>query len=49
MDPLKTDVAPIVNYLSSEKIIVYEAKMIRPYMEDVFVKTTGIEMEAMKK
>ncbi|MBN2402147.1 MAG: AAA family ATPase, partial [Spirochaetes bacterium] len=47
--PQKIDISPIVNYLSSENILIYEAKLIRPSLEDAFVKMTGIEIDLMKK
>jgi len=45
----KIDISPIVNYLSSENMFIYEAKLIKPSLEDAFVKMTGIEIESMKK
>jgi len=45
----KIDISPIVNYLSSEKIFIYEAKLLRSTLEDAFVKMTGIEIDMMKK
>jgi ABC-2 type transport system ATP-binding protein len=47
--PVKIDIAPIVSYLSSEDIFIYEAKLIRPSLEDAFVKITGIEIDIMKR
>ncbi len=45
----KIDISPIVSFLSSENIFVTEAKLIRPTLEDAFVKMTGIEIDLMKK
>jgi len=47
--PQKIDISPVVNYLSSENILVYEAKLFRSTLEDAFVKMTGIEIDLMKK
>ncbi len=43
------DISPIVNFLSSEKIFIIEARLLRPSLEDAFVKMTGIEIDLMKK
>ena len=45
----KIDISPIVSFLSSENIFITEAKLIRPTLEDAFVKMTGIEIDLMKK
>jgi len=45
----KIDVSPVVSFLSSNGIYILEAKLIRPTLEDAFVKLTGIEIESMKK
>jgi ABC-2 type transport system ATP-binding protein len=45
----KIDVSPIVSFLSSNGIYILEAKLIRPTLEDAFVKLTGIEIDVMKK
>jgi ABC-2 type transport system ATP-binding protein len=45
----KIDIAPIVNYLSSENIFIYETRLIKPTLEDAFVKITGVEIDLMKK
>ncbi len=44
----KIDISPIVSFLSSENIFIIEAKLIRPTLEDAFVKMTGIEIDLMK-
>lgn len=45
----KIDVSPIVSFLSSNDIYILEAKLIRPTLEDAFVKLTGIEIDVLKK
>ncbi len=45
----KIDISPIVSFLASENIFITEAKLIRPTLEDAFVKMTGIEIDLMKK
>lgn len=42
-------VAPIVRYLEEQGAHIFEAKLIRPSLEDVFVEITGIEADAMRK
>lgn len=41
--------SPILQLLDSKGISVYEAKEIKPSLEDVFVKVTGIEASKLKK
>ncbi len=41
--------SPILQLLDSKGISVYEAKEIKPSLEDVFVKVTGIEASKQKK
>jgi ABC-2 type transport system ATP-binding protein len=43
------DIAPVINSLSKEGLIIYEARLIKPSLEDAFVKATGIEINLMKK
>lgn len=45
----KIDITPIVIQISNENIFIYEAKLIRPTLEDAFVKMTGIEIDLMRK
>jgi len=40
--------SPILQLLDSKGISVYEAKEIKPSLEDVFVKITGIEASKLK-
>lgn len=39
---------PFMSFFSSRGVDVYEAKIVRPSLEEVFVKVTGIEVEKMK-
>ena len=41
--------SPILQLLDSQGISVYEAREMKPSLEDVFVKTTGIEAFKLKK
>ena len=43
------DIAPVISSLSKEGLIIYEARLIKPSLEDAFVKATGIEINLMKK
>jgi len=45
----KIDIAPVVNYLSAEGLFIYEARLMKPSLEDAFVNATGIEIDLMKK
>ncbi|MBN1619963.1 ATP-binding cassette domain-containing protein [candidate division WOR-3 bacterium] len=47
--PEKIDIAPFVGFLSSEGLWISEAKLLKPSLEEAFVKITGIEIEKMKK
>ncbi|NLL21633.1 MAG: ABC transporter ATP-binding protein, partial [Firmicutes bacterium] len=40
---------PFMRFFEENGLLVFEAKIIRPSLEDVFVKVTGIELEKMKK
>ncbi len=40
---------PVMNFLQAKGIDVYEAKELRPSLEDVFVKLTGIESSVLKR
>ncbi len=42
-------VGPIVRYLEDQGAEVKEARRIRPSLEDIFVRITGIEADVMKK
>ncbi len=41
--------SPVLQYLDGQGISVFEAKELRPSLEDVFVKVTGIEAAKLKK
>ncbi len=45
----KIALSPILQYLDGRGISVFEAKEIRPTLEDVFVKVTGIEAGKLQK
>jgi ABC-2 type transport system ATP-binding protein len=45
----RISLSPVLQYLDRKGISVFEAKEIRPTLEDVFVKITGIEAEKLKK
>lgn len=45
----KTDIAPFIRFFEDLKMPVYEARIIRPSLEDVFVKITGIEIARLRK
>ncbi len=40
---------PFMKFFEENNRVVFEAKMIRPSLEEVFVKVTGIELGKMKK
>ena len=40
---------PVMQYFSEKGVAVYEARELRPTLEDVFVKVTGIESGRLKK
>jgi ABC-2 type transport system ATP-binding protein len=42
-------VGPLVRFLEDQGVGVSEARKIRPTLEDVFVRITGIEADAMRK
>jgi ABC-2 type transport system ATP-binding protein len=43
------DIAPVVSFLSSEGLFIYEARLLKPSLEEAFVKATGIEIDMLKK
>ncbi|MFW5895100.1 MAG: ABC transporter ATP-binding protein [Bacillota bacterium] len=45
----KVDLMPFMTFFESKGIGVEEAKIIRPSLEEVFVKITGIEMKRLEK
>jgi ABC-2 type transport system ATP-binding protein len=42
-------VGPIVRFLEERGVEVEEARKVRPSLEDIFVRITGLEAESMKK
>jgi ABC-2 type transport system ATP-binding protein len=42
-------VGPLVRFLEDQGVEVSEARKIRPTLEDIFVRITGIEADAMRK
>ncbi len=42
-------VGPLIRFLEEQGMEVLEARRIRPSLEDIFVKITGIEADAMRK
>jgi ABC-2 type transport system ATP-binding protein len=42
-------VSPLVRFLEDQGIDVSEARRLRPSLEEIFVRITGIEVDAMKK
>ncbi len=45
----RLDIAPLVSFVSGKRVPVYEAKLIRPSLEDAFVAHAGIGIDALKK
>jgi len=45
----KVNLMPFMKFFDENDVMVYEAKIIRPSLEDVFVKVTGIGLDKMKK
>jgi ABC-2 type transport system ATP-binding protein len=43
------NLTPLMRFFDQNNVPVYEAKIIRPSLEDVFVKVTGIEIVKMKQ
>ena len=44
----KIEIMPFMSFFSSREITVYEARIVRPSLEEVFVRVTGIEVNKMK-
>lgn len=42
-------IGPLVRFLEDHNIEVFEARKMQPSLEDVFVRITGIEIDAMRK
>ena len=45
----RIELMPFMKFFAQNQVPVYEAKVIRPSLEDVFVKITGLELSEMKK
>ncbi len=45
----KIELMPFMNFFDKKGVKVSEAKIIRPSLEEVFVKITGIEIDKLKK
>ncbi len=41
--------ASLVRYIDTRNVVVKEARLYGPSLEDVFVRVTGIEADALKK
>ncbi len=46
---LPIDLIPLMRFLDQKHVPVFEAKIIRPSLEDVFVKVTGLEIAKMNQ
>ncbi len=44
----KIEIMPFMSFFSSREITVFEARIVRPSLEEVFVRVTGIEVNKMK-
>jgi ABC-2 type transport system ATP-binding protein len=42
-------IGPLVRFIEEQGVDVMEARLVRPSLEDVFVRVTGIETNAMKR
>ena len=47
--PVKVPLSPILHYLDARGVSVFEAREMRPTLEDVFVKVTGMEAGRLQK
>ncbi len=47
--PSTIQLMPFMKFFEQNHIVVYEARIIKPSLEDVFVDITGIELDKMKK
>ncbi|MGC9353514.1 MAG: ABC transporter ATP-binding protein [Mariniphaga sp.] len=43
------DIAPVVSFLSDKGLFIYEARLLKPSLEEAFAEATGIEINVMKK
>ncbi len=42
-------IGPLVRFIENQSAEVTEARRLRPSLEDVFVRVTGIELDTMRK
>jgi ABC-2 type transport system ATP-binding protein len=47
--PRPLNLTPLMRFFEQKNLPVYEARIMRPSLEEVFVKITGIELEKMKQ
>lgn len=45
----KFNLMPFIKFFDKNEVLVHEAKIIRPSLEEVFVRVTGIGLDKMKK
>ncbi len=43
------NLTPLMRFFEQKNLLVYEARIMRPSLEEVFVKITGIELQKMKQ
>jgi ABC-2 type transport system ATP-binding protein len=43
------NVTPLMRFFEEKNLPVYEARIMRPSLEEVFVNITGIELEKMRQ
>jgi ABC-2 type transport system ATP-binding protein len=43
------NLTPLMRFFEQKNLPVYEARIMRPSLEEVFVKITGIELQKMKQ
>jgi ABC-2 type transport system ATP-binding protein len=43
------DLLPLLAFLSEKQVVVTEARLIRPTLEEVFVRVTGVEAQRMRQ
>jgi ABC-2 type transport system ATP-binding protein len=42
-------IGPLVRFIDNQRAIVTEVRQLRPSLEDVFIRVTGVELDVMKK
>ena len=43
------DIMPLMRFFDQKQLVVYEAKIIQPSLEEVFIRVTGLEISKMKQ